>query len=326
MKRVLLLLVLIILMASCSQKRSQNIEWIPFTWESGFEWGKYVDKMAIYVPVEIGGIPCKLIMQLDLGTYSTVFYEKALKPFLEKYPSLNQKWDFPLFRNVDLKLGEVVFEGIDVGLYKNIIHPDAAKFEEEIEIGAIGADLVQNKVVVIDYKSNRLSVTDALPAKYQNTSFVTFIIDSGLIKLPFRINGNMEYLLFDTGGSYFCMATTKQNALAIGGTEIVDSLTATGWDRYIPFFGLETVAPVIFGERIMESSIVYYTEGEGFDDIYKSLNVWGLAGNGFFLNDVIIIDYKNKRFGVNGELFNRSGNEFEKHKHQNSKMQSAKHT
>jgi hypothetical protein len=240
-------------------------------------------------------------MQFDLGTPSTLFYGKALNPFLEQYPSLKSKLVIPWCRNIDLTLGEVVLKGIDVGLHPNMgteLSLDTIKFETEIEIGTIGADLVQGKVLIIDYKSNRLVIIDTLPAEYQNASFVQFEANDGLIKLPFRINGNIEYLMFDTGASYFCLATTKQNALAIGDTEIVDSLTVTNWGRYVDFWGLETVSPIFLGDKIMERTIVYYTEGNGFDDLYKSLNIWGLTGNGYFLNDLIIIDYRHNRFGV----------------------------
>jgi len=303
MKKILIFLFLGILIRSCSQKSSQNLEWIPFVWESGSDWGKYIEKMAINIPVTIDELPYKFTMQLDLGTYTTGFYIHSLKPFLEKYPSLKNKLDTSKYRvqSVNLQLGKVVFRDIDVGLYdEGTEHSlDSINFETEIHIGAVGADFVQNKVVIIDYKLSRFAIVDILPTEYQNVSFEKFKIDRGLIKIPFRINGNMEYLLFDTGGSYFSMATTKQNALAIGGTEIVDSLMAKTWgNNYIIFFGLEIVSPIMFGSKTLENSIVYYTEGKGFDDLYESLNIWGLAGNGYFLNDVIIIDYKNNRFGV----------------------------
>jgi hypothetical protein len=239
-----------------------------------------------------------------LGTFSTVFFVKSLKPFLEKYPFLNKKTDMTTrfrVRNVDLHLKNVVFKAINVGLYPigTEYSLDSVNSETEIHIGTIGADLFQNKVLIIDYKLSRLAITETLPAEYQNVSFEFFRNDRGLIKIPFLINQNKEYLLFDTGASYFGLATTKQNALAIGGAEIVDSLKVQSWDIWVSFYGLEIIAPVMFGNKNLESSIVYYTEGVGFDDYYKSENMWGLTGNGYFLNDVIIIDFRKNRFGVN---------------------------
>ena len=301
MKKVLILLLFSMVISTCSQKDSENLEWIPFTWEAGSDWGKYIEKMAILIPVTIDELPYKFTMQFDLGAATTVFNKNTFKPFLENYPSLNNKVDRgPWIKNVNLQLGKVVFKGIDVGMFPQgtELSLDSINAASEIEIGVVCADLFQDKVVIIDYKLNRLAIMDSVPITYRNASFVTFKTYNGVILLPFQINGNSEYLQFDTGGSYFNLVTTKQNALAIGGTQIVDSLIANHWGTWIRFYGLETVAPVAFGNKNMGKSIVYYTEGDGFDDHYSSLNIWGLTGNGYFLNDVVIIDYKNNRFGL----------------------------
>jgi len=286
-KKVLIFVLIGICISSCSQKSSQNLEWIPFVWESGSDWGKYIEKMAIYVPVTIEDLPYKFIMQFDLGTPTTCFYGQALIPFRNKYSSIDNKWNNQIYRfnNVDLKLGEVAFKDIDIGLFFDEgieLSLDSINAATEIEIGIVGADLFQNKVLLIDYKLNRLAITETVPIEYQNVSFETFETSNGLVRLPFQIKGNMEYLLFDTGGSFFSLATTKQNALTIGCTPIVDSLTVTSWGRHITFYGLETVTPIMFGSKIMESTIVYYDEMASFDDLYQSINVWGLTGNGFF--------------------------------------------
>ena len=313
MKKVLILLFLGILVTSCSRK-THNLEWIPFTWTSVSLEGRNIEKAAMNISVSIDDISHnKFIMQFDLGAVLTVFYEKALNPFLYDSPLLNTKLDTtktfwyngqpnnPYFNNVNLSLGDVVFESIKVGLYKNYgteISRDSISPETEIRIGTIGADLVQNKVLIIDYKLSRLAIADTLPAEYQNISFEDFIIDNRRIKIPFQINGKKEHLMFDTGASIFTLTTSKQNALSIGGSEIVDSLTVTSWGEYVTFYGLKTVFPIMFGDKDMGSSIVYYSEDTSWDDFYKSENMWGLTGNAFFFNDVVIIDYKNNRFGV----------------------------
>jgi hypothetical protein len=305
MKKGLILILFSMVISTCSQKScSQNIEWIRFVWEAGSDWGKYLEKMAIYIPVTIDELPYKFTMQLDLGTSTTCFYGKALMPFRQKHPSIDNKWDNQvyMFRNVDLKLGEVAFKNIDFGLHPDegtALSLDSINAATEIEIGVIGRDFFYNKILIIDYKSDRFAITDSVPIEYQNALFETFETSEGYIKLPFLIKGNREYLMFDTGGSYFSLATTKQNALAIGGTQIIDSLTVKTWgERRITFYGLETVVPIMFGRKNMESTTVYYDETASFDGLYQSINVWGLTGNGYFLNDVVIIDFKNNRFGV----------------------------
>ena len=313
MRKGLFFLLLSVSITSCSQKSSQNVEWIPFTWESDSISGKYFEKLAMYIPIKIDELPYKFNMQFDLGAGTTMFYGNTLKPFLYEYSSLNNKLDTinkiwlrgiennPVLRNLNLRLGEVILKNIDVGLninYGTEYILDSINSETGINIGTIGADWVQNKVLIIDYQSNRLLISDSLPTEYQNASFENFIIDHGLIKIPFRINGKIEHLMFDTGSSIFTLTTTKQNALAIGGAEIADSLTVTSWGEYVTFYGLETVVPIMIGNKTIKSSIVYYTEDTSWDEFYQRENMWGLTGNAYFFNDVVIIDYKNNRFGV----------------------------
>ena len=247
-------------------------------------------------------------MQFDLGATYTMFYENTLKPFFEKYPSLKAKVDTtkrnqdnPILQNVDLQLGEVGFKNIGVTLLNNHGYEyllDSINAETEIRIGTIGADLVQNKVLIIDYQLNRLAITDTLPAEYENASFECSRIEQGRIKIPFKINEKVEDLMFDTGASIFKLTTTKQNASRIGGNQVIDTLTVPSWDGDATLYGLETIAPIMFGDKILESSIVYYSEDTSWDNFYQSENMWGLTGNAYFLNYVIIIDYKNNRFGL----------------------------
>jgi hypothetical protein len=208
---------------------------------------------------------------------------------------------YPMFGNVNLQLGNVLFKDIDVGLFENFgTKPffNKIKSETEVHIGTIAPDLFQNKILIIDYQTNRLMVTEILPTEFQNASFEDLEITNGRIKIPFLINGKVEKLMFDTGSSIFSLVTTKQNATEIGGNEIVDKLKVSSWGKQITFYGLETISPIMFGNKNFEKSVVYYNEEESSDNLYKSENIWGITGNAYFFNNVIIIDYKNNRFGV----------------------------
>jgi len=292
---------------SYSQKDSQEIDWIPFYWESHTFQGKIFEKAAMMIPATIDNIPQKFKMQFDLGANRSILYAPTLKRFLKEYPVLKNKIKVQQFMRIDrvedvnLQLGEVLFKNIDLALinFGNEIISDSINSETEIVIGTVGADLFQNKILIIDYKLNRLAVSNTLPAEYQNVSFVNCKKKRGRVHIPFLINGKKEYLLFDTGASLFRLFTTKQRALDIGGKEIVDFFEAPSWGISDSFYGLETVVPIIIGNREMEKSIVYYVGSNRFDNFIKRSNIWGTTGNAFFSNDVVIIDFKKNRFGIN---------------------------
>ena len=291
---------------------SQHLEWIPFNWIGDSVGNKYFDKLAMTIPVTIDDLPHKFNMQLDLGAGTTNFYGNKIKPYLEKYPSLKAKIDptirnpfgdkyYDMFTNIDLHLGDVTFDNIHVlhyDKYGSEIPEDSIYTETEKQIGTIAPDLFRNKILIIDYKQQRLAVTETLPVEYSDAAFVKYETKHVRIKIPLNINGKEELLMFDTGSSIFQLTTTKENALKIGSPEIVETLTVNSWGDKITFYGLKTVVPIYFGTKELKNSIVYYDDKGSFDDFYETENMWGLTGNAYFFDNIVIINYKELLFGV----------------------------
>jgi hypothetical protein len=309
--------------------KAQDLKWIPFKWKGDFASGKYFDKYAIAIPVKVENIPVNFEMQFDLGSVKTVIYGNAIKPYLDAYPDLKNKIDTlktfliqgvnnPVFTNMYLKMGSTSFKGIEIGYFKNFgtkMNQDTVRSNTEKHIGTIGPDLFQGKILIIDYPQERIAVCDELPKEYKSATFQPFkgvseelpeqyrsavfkpSVD-GRIKIPLVINGKSQYLLFDTGSSLFTMMTTKEDALKVAGSKIEDSLTVTSWGKQITYYGVKTNNPIKFGNKGLSDFLVYYDEQETFAGFYKFSKIWGLTGNAFFLKNTVIIDYKNKLFGI----------------------------
>lgn len=300
------LIIILLIFTSFSQK--QPLQWIPFIWEGDTISGKYIEKAYLYVPVKIDDLPHDFTMQFDLGTFGTQFYENAINPYLEEYPSLRDKMtsieDIKniLLKNVNLKMGTVEFNGIDVWNRKDFgdkIHKDSIHSKTSKHIGTIAPDIFQNKILIIDYKSCKFAVSDNLPDEYKDLPAAAFEIEDGIIKLPFRINGKDHRLMFDTGSSPFQLATSKERALEISNPIITDSLSGLlWWGNEITFYGLEVNAPIEFGGKAFKNGRVYYCKNGDWDEIYESQHIWGITGNAYFFDSVVIIDYKNKLFRV----------------------------
>ena len=296
----LYIIFLLLLLNSCSQK--QSLEWIPFNWESDTISGKYIEKAFIYIPVKIDDLPHDFTMQLDLGTDQTLFYGKTIDPYLDEYSSLSDKYKVPMFKGVRLKMGTVEFEGIDIGYMNNFgeeIPKDSLNSKTPKHVGTIAPDIFRDKILVIDYKSGRFAVSDSLPVEYKDLPTGKFELTDGIIKLPFRVNGKDYKLMFDTGSSPFQLVTTKERALDISDSIIIDSLSGPlWWGNEITFYGLNVKKPVEFGGKKLKSSRVYYDKEGLWNEIYDSFNVWGITGNAYFYDNTVIIDYKNKKFRI----------------------------
>ena len=219
-----------------------EIAWIPFNRERDSIPGRIIEKAFINIPVTIERLPHKFNMQFDLGAVTTMLYGNTIKPFLEKYPSLENKLDTtlrftvqgmgnPKFRDMSLKLGEIPFNGLNVGLFRDYGEeppPGATELKEAIHIGTIAPDIFNGRVLIIDYPAARLAVTDSIPTEYMDAAFKNFRTDQGgRLYIPLNINGKDE----DSGN--------------------------LSW-----------------------------------------LDAWGITGNAYFIDNVVIIDYKNSCFGV----------------------------
>lgn len=291
---------------AASQK--QSLEWIPFYWQDDTISGKYVETAYLYIPVKIEDLPQDFSMQFDLGTPFTQFYENALKPYLEQSALLANKLgplqSTPdrLFQHVKLRMGTVDFTW-NVRYREDFGEEAPEKVldsKNAIRVGTVAPDLFQHKILIIDYKASRLALADSLPAEYRDLPAEKFELVNGMIYLPFRINGSVQKVLFDTGSSPFPLATTRERALEIADPVIVDSLSGPlWWGEQITFYGMQVTKPIEFGGKVLNSSLVYYDkEGLWKEGVFDPFNIWGLTGNAYFLDRVVIIDYKNNLFRI----------------------------
>lgn len=291
---------------------SQKLNWIPFEWVSDSVSGKYFDKLAINIPVSIDGLPHKFNMQFDLGAVTTVIYGNSIAKYLDKYSWFNNKIDSTksfiisgqknsMFKNVGLSLGNVSFGERNIGYFKDYGEPiptDSIYTSTEKHIGTIAPDLFKDKYLIIDYPNKRICVTKNLPRKLAKVDFQACSITSGRVTIPLIINGKVENLMFDSGSSMFSLITSEENANQISVNNIVDSLSGNSWGDNITVYGKKITSEVKFGKTILQASNVYYFKNEMIAEFFKQQNIWGITGNAYFLNKMVIIDYKNSRFGI----------------------------
>ncbi len=285
--------------------KSFRQDWIPFNWESDSFAGRYLEKVAITIPVSIDTFLYKFNMQFDLGANTTMFYENSIAAFPDLHNKLqnavSRKDEFSIFKNVDLKLGNVSFEKRDIVNYKNYgdtIPKDSIYTQTEKHIGTIGVDFFQGKILIIDYPNQRICVTTELPKQFADAVFQPCKTENGRVKIPFLINNKLEDLLFDTGSSLFALMTTEEKAKQISANEISDSLEIPAWGNHYTEYGQKISVPIYFGQKQLEATNVYYDRVNRLNEFFNQEKIWGITGNAYFLNNVVIIDFKNSQFGV----------------------------
>jgi hypothetical protein len=304
--------IIILLLNIYSAANAQKINWIPFNWEGAEIEGKYFDKLIITIPIKLDNLPHRFNMQFDLGAINTMIYGNSFKEYLVKYPTFKSKIDTTLkfraqsqthymFKNVAFKLGSVSFGNRNIGHFKGFgddIPADSVNTKLEKHIGTIAPDLFQDKILIIDYPNKRIASVNHLPIQYKKAAFQSFKMEEGRIKIPLNINNKTEDLMFDTGSSLFQLITTEANAIQISNGPAIDSLKISSWGDYYMVYGNKVNSAIKFDTKTLQPAVVYFDKKHKSDQFNKDEKIWGITGNAYFLKNIIIIDYKNKKFGV----------------------------
>ncbi|MBU3013079.1 hypothetical protein KO506_16825 [Polaribacter vadi] len=318
-KHIILTTFIALLIVSCSDKKksykTQNKEqnkWINFEW-SGYSIGdRYFDKAYIIIPFSIEGIPHKFQSQFDLGANETMVYGNAIRPYLNKYQNVAKKLDtinvlnkkVRGFKNINFKLDTVLFKNqhlVHFDRYGTVLTKDSVETKTIKHIGTIGANLFQNKYLIIDFPNHRIAIKDSLNTKdIEKTSFVDVKLDKGRIKVPVTINGNVKYFMFDTGASLFPLIVTKEDIKLLSNINVAnDTITTSTWGEYYDVHGYKITSEIFIGDSKIETqNLNVYDSKKEFKQFFEKENVLGIMGNAFFFNKKIIIDYKNNRFGI----------------------------
>ncbi len=299
--------------AVSNQAVAQSMQWISFEWSGYQAKTRYFDKSAILVKTKIDDLPHNFKMQFDLGATHTVIYGKTFESFKKDFATYEQKVDstalfwyngkkYPTYQSINLKLDKVDFKNIGIGKYidyGNTFSSDTIDKVKSVVIGTIGVDLFQDKFLIIDYPNSKMCVTEKLPKQFEKVSFIDVQkTNDGRIFIPMEIDGKPERLLFDTGVAMFPLLTSEKNAKAIAEPIVKDSLDVNSWGKTYYTYGNTINKPVKLGKKQLPKGLVYYDKIQLFDEWFENNKFWGIIGNAYFINNVLIIDYKNNKIGV----------------------------
>jgi hypothetical protein len=319
--RHLPLIILIVILNSCGVLRNKmtvktfefhdgmnaELMYSPIFWETDTFGGTSIQKAAFYVPVKLQGIEETLYMQFDLGLTRSMIYGKPLSAFCEKYPGLRNdtivKGNYSILKNANLSINDSQ-KLVAKRMYVPNDYGQSKIDTAFIIIGTLGYDILGDKTLILDFKSNRYAITESIPDEMM--SKITYIHKADLNKfpiiLPFRLGKKKIRLIYDTGSSGFPILTGTTRLKKISKQrkiEQVDSVSRFG--KMIPVY-----KPVETKDKIENLAIGPLDLGKV--NIYgvSLMNklgltgnyLYGLSGNVIFENKILIINRKNNTFGI----------------------------
>lgn len=265
--------------------------------------GKWDPYASLLIPVKLDGCPKEFYMQFDLGAHSSMFYQDRLKEIATKYPktvqvndSASKLYDFR-FRSGKT---EIVAKEIIVRPLKQ----SAINWGKKtiVIIGTLGSDLIDKKTAIINYPKQKLFIGNSVPAKMQKELQLTdFMLAGRSVLLPAFIKGKKTMLYFDTGSSTFEFITDEATSLSLS---VPGSLPAkypvSSWGKMMTANTVPSHDSLeIAFQKIPIRHVTYF---EGFSDSQAAqmmkMGIGGMTGNRLFLNSVLVLDMKNKQFGI----------------------------
>lgn len=257
---------------------------IPFKWLGS-------EKNALLLPIHFSNDTITYYLQFDTGSPYTVFYSNSIKKISQI--SVNKELAKTSFYIGKTKITSDKFKIYNHG---NDNNNDLIKI-----IGTIGADILENRKTIINFKENNIALNlSKVPSRFQTKLFdfkfkKRKIIFKGFLKVQ------EENFLFDSGTSAYELLTNKEvwESLKLPNSKI-NIEKSKSWDNVLTTFTANCNQKIKFDTQEIPLNNVTYVEG--FSQVQYSMmkfsGMTGMLGNKIFLNNSLYIDCTQNKMGI----------------------------
>jgi len=282
------------------------ISWTKFEWTSDTLNGRYFEKLSMNIPCKVEWISNTCTFQFDLGSDLTGVYENTFSSFYNLKPELKNKikrlksnlqfWNGKMyFDNFKIHFGNYIATNkIGYVFKKQGEELKTINLKDTIHLGTIGADLFQNKILIIDYPNQKFAICENIPDSYKENLIDIELDKVGRIILPMKIHNKSYRIMFDNGSSIFPIITQAKNIDNYSTLPDIDTIRISSWGQIHGVTGkIINDTFELAGQKFSNIKVYANHSGLGIDK-----NTDGTTGNALFWDRTIIIDFKTKKFGV----------------------------
>lgn len=317
MKRYLLVLLTALIthlssaQVSSFRKQIDKKGWIPFRWYGDTLGGRRFDNLAMFINGRLGNVSTPFKLQFDTGSDVSVLNGNTLESLKQQHtdqygflPDLSDK-NKKGFQSVSLKMlpeGPTLHKVWINNLSGEAINAASLTPNEELSIGSWGADICENRILIMDFAKKQIAILDVLPQKtLRQIDFVPIEIKHHRAHVPVVINGKQYYLLYDSGASLFPIMTVKKHWDVINPVAVTDTVKRVStWGKYSDVYGALMQSEIRLGQTVLTPKVIYYHPDpyKHHEPLFDEAGVIGSFGNSYFLDRIVVIDFKNKQFGL----------------------------
>lgn len=272
----------------------------PMRWASSKFGDRVEPRAAVLLPVRFAGLDKIFYAQFDLGAKSSVFYGKTLQAAAARAPGLKPDAKGKLPGPLTFTLGEIQASIPDPKVRADIGDPNIAWDDPEAIdlIGTIGVDLLEGRVLTVDFKAMRLSVgVAATPATVQ---WSPMTLKSRWVLLDATLEGKPTKLLLDTGSSAFSLLIDKARWSEMTTGQDAESFPVNSWGKKLMAHTAPTKARVVIGGLDTPLGDATYIEGTSVTQglMMRATGMGGMTGNRLFFDRILILDAPGGRYAV----------------------------
>ncbi|WP_130736350.1 hypothetical protein [Flavobacterium sp. J27] len=255
---------------------------IPIEWTSK-------DKKALLLPIHFQNDTTTYFLQFDTGSPYTLFYKNAIL-------NISAITREEKIASSTFKIGQCE---VSSNTFKMINFREQDKNSKLI--GTLGADILEDRKTLIDFKNNSLYLNVKEAPKKNEDQLFDFKFKKRKIIIPAILDNQNENFLYDTGTSGYELLTTRENWEKLKlPNSIVTTEKGKSWDNVLTTYSARANQRIIFRQHSLALTEVTYVHGFSKTQYYlmKFSGMSGMLGNKIFLEHSIFIDCQELKIGI----------------------------
>jgi hypothetical protein len=263
-----------------------------------------VAQAALLLPVALPGCPRTCYLQFDTGAPTSLLYAHSLAALRTRYPGTRQYLlpQADTLRNFRFRLGQSQVQARRLRVLAYGTHQLPADSTAPFIIGTLGADVLENQVLVLDYPGRRFRLEARLSDSLrQRTEFVPLAFTSRRLLLNLGVAGETKPLLFDSGSSAFALLTNQATWQQLAKPEApARTVAVNSMGRTLTSHTVATAAALQLGTVALPLQTVTYIEGTNLMEslLMRFSGMGGMLGNRPFNQHTVVVDVSHQRFGL----------------------------
>ncbi len=259
---------------------------------------------SILLPVSLEGDTATYFMHLDVGAPYSVLFSNQIEIVKKTSDTFDVKEEngsriatgFRFFLNSVPVLAENLFI---VPATNKISSGDNSNMTI---IGILGADLIENRRVVINYREDEIMIGQQFPQlMVMKAVFSPFKFNGRRVILPATIQNKKHKLLYQTGPGEYDLLTFRQKWKNLVPQDArIEKSRVTLWGNRVPASLALVKIPVLLGGIQLPIKNIAYVEEIPFMQrmILQLSGITGITGNHLFSNGILLLDTEQEKFAI----------------------------